>query len=690
MNSKLISIIVVFVFIFMSLSVIAIIPDQVHADTIPSLTPIGNVSLTGSAPYQDPYNNYTYVISQGTLCYFADTNYSYIISTNITTIVTGIVGDNLNSNPNYIYMISDLGEIISLIQYNIVNNTETNSFQIVNFQNLPLFTDNTFICYDTVTQTILMSGSYTTAQTYPQTFNYTEIYYTNNNTITNINLPEIGNMIYDSYGTDIYIYNSTTISIIWASNYTLVANAQYTLPFAVQGLVYDNATGTMIGYNNSTIYNLGTYGIMTFGAIMNITLTGNIIAMTYAMNIYFLYVSYTNAQSIEELAMINIVTGNLITQTAVSYSALSYNIYQNIIYAQTSSAIYIIPATAPTLELSFLEQGLPSGTTWNFTLNGNPYTVTTGNNITLNLPDNIYSYSFPNIETNIGLMYPAPQNGSVMLESTDQLITVNYTLAPVSAYNITFIEEGLESNTQWSISLANSTSNITLASSTNTIIFNVYNGSYIYYVNFIMGYSVNIQSAPIVINGGSDLIYVIFTAVPNFVTFYEVGLNNSVQWSITIDNLNGFTYYNTTYEGNGSIVIILVMGTYSFTVNNVPGYYSNIVSGSFTESATPQYIPIYFNSTNQASGQNPIVNFVQEYAFYILLAFLILMFITLAVLYYFIPILTLIMIVAVLILIFGYFINIIPSYIIVLIVIIIAGMISYDLFMRDKTGSEEE
>ncbi len=144
-----------------------------------------------------------------------------------------------------------------------------------------------------------------------------------------------------------------------------------------------------------------------------------------------------------------------------------------------------------------------------------------------------------------------------------------------SVYPVTFSESGLPSGTNWSVTLAGQT----LSSTTGAITFNEPNGTYSFTVGSVPGYTANITSGSLTVNGASVSRSITFSPVTPgrySVTFSETGLPSGTWWSVTF---NGSTQTSTT---SAIVFRSYVNGTYSYTVGSVSGYSANPSSGTIT------------------------------------------------------------------------------------------------------------
>ena len=161
-----------------------------------------------------------------------------------------------------------------------------------------------------------------------------------------------------------------------------------------------------------------------------------------------------------------------------------------------------------------------------------------------------------------------------------------------STYPVTISESGLPSGTSWSMTLAGQT----LSSTIGTITFNEPNGTHSFTVGSVPGYTANITSGSVTVNGGPVSRSITFTPATSgkySVTFSESGLPSGTSWSVTF---NGTTQSSTTT----SIVFSNYLnGTYNYTVGGVPGYSATPSSGSVTINGANQTPTVFLIPVTQ-------------------------------------------------------------------------------------------
>jgi hypothetical protein len=211
--------------------------------------------------------------------------------------------------------------------------------------------------------------------------------------------------------------------------------------------------------------------------------------------------------------------------------------------------------------VTFFESGLPVGTTWSVDLNGS---FDTGNTSALTYlePNGTSAFSVHGIN---GLLV-SPSSGQVDVAGGPVNVTISFGLP---TFPITFSENGLPSGTDWSVALDGDLA----ASVTPTIQFTVPNGSHMFVVEPLAGWSPSPAGGVIPVAGGPVFETINWTPVLYPVTFTEFGLPTGTPWSVTLDPHSSSS--NTTILGFEE-----PNGTYAYQVGTVPGWTASPTHGS--------------------------------------------------------------------------------------------------------------
>ncbi len=153
---------------------------------------------------------------------------------------------------------------------------------------------------------------------------------------------------------------------------------------------------------------------------------------------------------------------------------------------------------------------------------------------------------------------------------------------PGQLYSVTFEEKGLPYGMNWSV-----TENGQVLTSTGNIIFHLANGSYVFTVSPIGGYTANRYSFNVTVAGDNITETVYWGEVYYPVTFREIGLNAGTLWNVTA----GFQTVSSTSQ---TMVFELANGTYQYSIPPVNGTLPSPSSGRIVVSGSPLTVILYF------------------------------------------------------------------------------------------------
>jgi hypothetical protein len=177
--------------------------------------------------------------------------------------------------------------------------------------------------------------------------------------------------------------------------------------------------------------------------------------------------------------------------------------------AVTGNTVQYISINAPApppvqyYAVVFSESGLPSGATWSVTFNG-AASSTSSTSLSWSEPNGTYSYSAS------ATGYSAsPSSGSITVRGASYSQVISFIPLQQKKYQVTISESGLAVGTQWAASIG---SNLSISSS-STISFSEPNGSYVYGITQISGYSVSPSSGSVTVSGAPQSISVTFSSL---------------------------------------------------------------------------------------------------------------------------------------------------------------------------------
>lgn len=152
--------------------------------------------------------------------------------------------------------------------------------------------------------------------------------------------------------------------------------------------------------------------------------------------------------------------------------------------AVSVAVTYAVPAV---YNVTFSETGLPNATYWSasvfgFGWGGFGFDYSNASTISFSEVNGVYWYHIAPVWTSTGVYQPAPSAGNVTVNGSSVQVSVTFTL--VAFTNVTFVETGLPTGTNWSVGLVGlGWGNYTQGMSSNSsITLNRPPGTYWYYV----------------------------------------------------------------------------------------------------------------------------------------------------------------------------------------------------------------
>ncbi len=175
-----------------------------------------------------------------------------------------------------------------------------------------------------------------------------------------------------------------------------------------------------------------------------------------------------------------------------------------------SDVTVIIKWVRVTYNVSFVESGLPGGTSWSVTLNGSSKSLA-GATIVFVEPNGTLPWTVAPVSG-----YTANvTSGTVVIHGANVAVYVGWTITtakPTPTYSVSFVETGLPTGTDWTVSL-NSTVSVTVGSPTDVVEFTgVAVGTYGYWVPNVGTYHPAISSGAVDVSGANVTVDVAFTA----------------------------------------------------------------------------------------------------------------------------------------------------------------------------------
>ncbi len=246
-------------------------------------------------------------------------------------------------------------------------------------------------------------------------------------------------------------------------------------------------------------------------------------------------------------------------------------------------SIRFVAVSKGNYSVTFDASGLPVGTNWSVDLNG---TTTNSTSPTIGFAETNGTYAFT--VGAAGGYTGSPGSGSITVAGTPVSVSIAFSSRAPSAFAVTFSEAGLPTGQAWSVTLGGATQ----AATTGTLAFLEPNGSYAYSMGPVSGYLATPASGTLNVSGAAVRIPIAFVPVSSPgttypVTFVETGLPGGETWSVTLNGTLGSSSTN-------SIQFREVNATYSYAIASVPGYRSNLSSGSVRVSGSPTNVSVSF------------------------------------------------------------------------------------------------
>ncbi len=157
--------------------------------------------------------------------------------------------------------------------------------------------------------------------------------------------------------------------------------------------------------------------------------------------------------------------------------------------------------------------------------------------------------------------------------------------APQGKVSVTFQASGLTSGTSWSVTL----NGVTQSSTSGTIVFNVYPGTYSYSVGALAGWAITPNSGTVAPVSNAVTVTIGFATL-NTVTFTASGLTSGTLWWVVF----GGTPYSST---GATLTVATVAGTFAYSVVAPDGFTASPASGVLAVSGAASVTVTFRSST---------------------------------------------------------------------------------------------
>ncbi len=256
-----------------------------------------------------------------------------------------------------------------------------------------------------------------------------------------------------------------------------------------------------------------------------------------------------------------------------------------------ANVVVAVPFSAPGqgFDLSFIENGLPTGSPWNITVNGfGIQSLTT--TITFVVPNGTYPWSVSTI-------------GGWTTDTWSGVVVVNGTTPPTHiafvpfTYAVTFFEGGLATGATWSVVVAG----VTYTGDTYYIVVPLPNGTFAFTVPTIAGFISTPASGNVTVNAAPATQVIIYGPIPETftVTFTASGLPTGATWTVF--------FAGHSYTGTGTSTSWAVTnGTWTYAVLSPTGYTVAPSGGSITVNGANFTQTVTFTAVTSTSSTTGI------------------------------------------------------------------------------------
>ncbi len=226
----------------------------------------------------------------------------------------------------------------------------------------------------------------------------------------------------------------------------------------------------------------------------------------------------------------------------------------------------------------FQEKGLPAGSPWTVSILGQAHPVNATQEV-LSLGNGTY----PFLITGPANFTVSPSNGTLTVNGSPQTLSATFNPILPSRYTADFKESGLPNGTAWGLSLDGTSFSVTGPS----LVVPLPNGTFPYTISSPRGYLASPSSGNVVVSGAPTEVNISFAnGTPTLypVTFSEVGLPGGTSWSVDLQGVTKTANTSTISFWNPD-------GNYTYSVNPVPGFWSNVSGGTVRVNGSAPTLP---------------------------------------------------------------------------------------------------
>ncbi len=231
--------------------------------------------------------------------------------------------------------------------------------------------------------------------------------------------------------------------------------------------------------------------------------------------------------------------------------------------------------TTSTYVANFTEAGLPPGTLWNVTINGQTYS-STSDYIDVSLTNGTYNYTI----SGPSVYQPNPTTGQITINGNSQLISIQF---KESEYKVTLSEVGLASGITWEVSIMGI---LYKAQAGTQITVILPNGTYTV-TAYAPGSGYSPANATFIVSGSAVSASFTFVKPKYTVTLTEQGLPSGTTWYFNITGMSSLSTSQTTLS------LSLTNGTYLYSASSTDPQFK-VLGGNLSVDGNSLYIGIFF------------------------------------------------------------------------------------------------
>lgn len=267
---------------------------------------------------------------------------------------------------------------------------------------------------------------------------------------------------------------------------------------------------------------------------------------------------------------LNGIVSSVLAPGSISFS-ISTTLYTYHVYSANSSwgpnpssgsGTLTSPSTQFSISFSlvvytatFVETGLPGGTSWTVSLTGGyGGSSSTPKIVVPGLPNGTYAYTVTSANKSW-----ASSGSSFTVSGSNVQVSITFTEV---TYTVSFVESGLPTGTAWNVSLAG----VVQSSTFSTISFSKPNGTYAFSVGSIPGWADSPSAGSITVQGRGTAQTILWARALYNVTFSESGITSNTRWWVNLTGPAGSSSHSGATAASNLIVLGLENGSYTYSI----------------------------------------------------------------------------------------------------------------------------